>query len=103
MTDNKSGQNWVQFDESTVSEAQKLNQLSNKSELSIDPRGINLDMYSTFARLDKSPEPKGWSDKIQYQGMEQGHTGKSQLILLLDSIQIVNHFHQGKIIAIIHI
>ena len=65
MTDNKSGQNWVQFDESTVSEAQQLNQLSNKSELSIDPRGISQDKYSAFASLDKSPEPKGWSDKIQ--------------------------------------
>ena len=65
MTDNKSGQNWVQFDESTVSGAQQLNQLSNKSKLTIDPRGITQDKYSAFARLDKSPEPKGWSDTIQ--------------------------------------
>jgi len=33
--------------------------------LKIDPRRINEDKYVAFAKLDKSAEPKGWSENIQ--------------------------------------
>ena len=60
MSESKSaGQNWVKFDETDDTIVSRVPQLK------LDPRRLNEDKYVAFAKLDKSAEPKGWSENIQ--------------------------------------
>merc|ERR1712008_274432 len=62
MTDNTSNQRWVKFDETDGSSS---NNVTRSQPINIDPIRMNEDKYTAFAQLDKSPESKGWSEKVQ--------------------------------------
>jgi len=64
MTDNTSNQNWVKFDESDGT-SNDLDNVNRSQPINIDPNRLNQDKYEIFAQLDKSPESKGWSEKVQ--------------------------------------